>query len=97
MADNNIDVNSGSAVDLEASQRQKGQLNDETTLYNSMLQTYGYRVNATSDTVEAQLDTATAENAPIGAGLSAFGSLLGNNKFTGWIGGTGAGAATTTS
>ncbi|MFZ0207638.1 MAG: hypothetical protein WAL59_16325 [Roseiarcus sp.] len=75
LAANNIDVNSGSSVDLEASQRQKGELNDETTLFNSQLQAYGYRVNATSDTAQAQLDEATAENAPVGAGLSAAGGL----------------------
>ena len=37
LAANNIDVNSGSAVDLEASQRAKGQLDTQNTLYNSMI------------------------------------------------------------
>jgi hypothetical protein len=84
----NVDVNSGSAVDVEASQRAKGQLDAETTLQKSMVEAYGYRVNAVSDTGEAQLDTATAENAPIGAALGAFGDLAANAKFTSWIGGT---------
>jgi hypothetical protein len=93
LAANNIDVNSGSAVDLEASQRAKGQLDAQTTLQKSMVEAYGYRVNATSDTGEAQLEQDTATNAPIGASLASFGSLAGNSKFTTWIGGTGAGAA----
>ncbi|MFZ0205952.1 MAG: hypothetical protein WAL59_07520 [Roseiarcus sp.] len=84
LAANNIDVNSGSALDLEASQRAKGQLDTENTLYNSEIQAYGYRVNATSDTGQAQLEEATAQNAPIGAGLATFGGLLSNDKFTGW-------------
>jgi hypothetical protein len=88
LAASNIDVNTGSAVDLQASQRAKGQLDASTTLYNSMVQAYGYRTTAVSDTAEAQLDTATAQNAPIGAALASFGGLAGNAKFTSWIGGT---------
>ena len=88
LAANNIVTTSGSAVDLEASQREKGQLDASTTLYNSMVQAYGYRTNAVSDTAELQLDNRIATNAPIGASLGAFGGLLGNNKFTSWIGGT---------
>ena len=56
------------------------------------IQAYGYSVNAASDTAQAGLDEATAENAIPGAALGATGTLLGNNKFTGWIGGTDAGA-----
>src|SRR5277367_3707601 len=37
LAANNIDTNSGSAVDLEASQRTKGQLDDSNTLYNAQV------------------------------------------------------------
>jgi hypothetical protein len=88
LAANNIDTNTGSALDLEASQRAKGQVDASTTLYNSMIQAYGYRINATSDTAQAGLEEATATNAPIGASLAAFGVLAGNAKFTSWIGGT---------
>ena len=90
-AANGVDVNSGSAVDVQASQRETGQLDTQNTLYNSMIQAYGYRVNATSDTAQAGLEEATAENAPVGAALSATGSLLGNSKFTGGISDTGGG------
>jgi hypothetical protein len=88
LAAKNIDTNSGSAVDLEASQRAKGQLDDSNTLYNAQVTAYGYRTNAVSDEAEAQLDQTTATNAPIGAALGAFGSLAGNSRFTSWIGGT---------
>jgi hypothetical protein len=66
-------------------------LDTETTLNNAQDTAYGYRVNAVSDTGQAQVDEATAENAIPGAALTATGSLLSNNKFTGWIGGTDAG------
>jgi hypothetical protein len=88
LAANNIDTNSGSAVDLEASQRAKGQLDDSTALYNAQVQAYGYRTNAVSNEAESQLDQMTATNAPIGAALASFGGLAGNAKFTSWIGGT---------
>jgi hypothetical protein len=63
-------------------------LDAQTTLYNLMVQAYGYRTNAVSDEAESQLDQMTATNAPIGAALGAFGSLAGNARFTGWVGGT---------
>jgi hypothetical protein len=88
LAANNIDTNTGSALDLEASQRARGQLDASTTLYNAQVQAYGYRTNAVSNEAESQLDQMTATNAPIGAALGAFGSLSGNAKFTSWIGGT---------
>lgn len=81
-AANNIDVNSGSALDVQASQRAKGQLDAETVLQKAQTEAYGYRVNAVSNEAQAGLEEATAEDAPIGAGLSAAGSLAGNSKFT---------------
>ena len=87
-AANGIDVNSGSALDLQASQRAKGQLDAQTALQKAQVEAYGYRVNAVSDTGQAQLEQDTAQNASIGAGLATFGSLAGNARFTSWIGGT---------
>lgn len=82
-----IDVNTGSAVDVRAGQREVNQLDSETVLNNSQLQAYGYRTQAASDTSQAALDEATAKEAPIGAALSATGGLLANasgisNKWT---------------
>lgn len=77
-AANNIDVNTGSAVGVQAGQRETSQLDTETVLNNAELQAYGYRTQATGYTAQAGLDTAQAEQAPIGAAIGATGSLLSN-------------------
>src|SRR5262245_10005795 len=41
-----IDVNAGSAVDVQASQREVNKLDTETVLHNAELQAYGYRAQA---------------------------------------------------
>ncbi len=75
-AANGIDVNTGSAVDVQASQREVSQLDTETVLNNAELQAYGYRANATNFQAEAGLEQQKAEQAPIGADLGAAGNLL---------------------
>lgn len=77
-AANGVDVNSGSAVDVQAGQRETGELDAETVLSNAELQAYGYRTKAVSDTAQAQLDTAQGAQARIGGDLGAAGSLLGS-------------------
>lgn len=88
LAANNVDVNSGSALDVEAGTRQKGELDQETIANNAELQAYGYQVTATADEAQAGLDKATAEQAPIGAAIGATGSLLSNSSAIGfkWLG-----------
>lgn len=71
-----IDVNTGSAVDVQQSQREQGQLDAETVLHNAQLEAYGYRSQATGFQAQAGLETATAEQAPIGAGIGAAGTIL---------------------
>lgn len=85
-----IDVNTGSAVDVQRSQREKDQLDTETTLNNAQLQAYGYRTQATGFTAQSELDKATAEQAPIGADIGAAGGLLGSASSIGfkWSGGS---------
>lgn len=73
-----IDVNTGSAKDVQVSQRETGQLDSETVLNNAELQAYGYRSQATGFEATAGLETEEAEQAPIGADLSAAGGLLGS-------------------
>lgn len=75
-AANGIDVNSGSAVDVQAGQRETGELDASTVLNNAELTAYGYRNQASSYTAQSQLQTAEAEQAPIGADLKAAGGLL---------------------
>ena len=62
-AANNVDVTSGSAVDVQQTQRELGQLDVETTVNNANLQAYGYRSQATGYTAQSGLETATAANA----------------------------------
>jgi hypothetical protein len=83
MAANGVDVNSGSAVDLQASQRAKGQLDAETTMQKAQQEVYGYRVAATSDTAQAQLDEAQSQNDLVGGVLGAAGSLGSSSKYLG--------------
>jgi hypothetical protein len=72
-----IDVNTGSAVDVQAGARTAEKLDTETVLNNAMLQAYGYRSQATGYKAEAGLHEAEAKQAPEGAELAAAGGLLG--------------------
>jgi len=75
-AANGVDVNSGSAVDVQATQRMQNQLDTANTLNNAELQGYGYRVQAINDTAQAQLYQSQANEAVPGAILGATGGLL---------------------
>lgn len=77
-AANGVDVNSGSNLDVQASGRELGQLDTETTENNALLQAYGYTTQATNFTAQAGLEQQEAAQAPIGAALAAGGGLLGN-------------------
>lgn len=100
-AANGIDVNSGSALDTRATQREMNQLNTETTAANAALQAYGYRTQSTNFQAEAGLEQMTASNALAAGGIGAVGSLLGGASSLGlkWSilqnvsGNTGAGIA----
>ncbi len=88
LAANNVDVNTGSAKDVEASTREKGVLNEETTANDAELKAYGYQTQATGFEAQAGLDNATAAEAPIGAAIGATGSLLSGASSVGfkWTG-----------
>lgn len=85
-AANNIDVNSGSAVRVQAGEREAGALDTATTLSNAELQAYGYRNQATGFTAEAGLKQFEAKEAPVGADFTAAGNLLSKASSlpTGW-------------
>jgi hypothetical protein len=93
-AANNIDVNTGSAVDVRASEREAGVLDTATVLSNAELESYGYRSKATGYTAEAGLLGTQAEEAPIGAGIGATGSLLSGASSVGFKFGGGSGGNT---
>lgn len=71
-----IDVNTGSAVNVQVGEREANQFSTENVFHNDLLQAYGYRVNAENATAESQLDTAKSEEAVPAAALSATGGLL---------------------
>jgi hypothetical protein len=75
IAANNVDVNSGSALTVQESQRGSGQLSQESTINDALLQAYGFRTQATADTAQAALDTSEAASAIPASLLSAAGSL----------------------
>jgi hypothetical protein len=88
-AANNIDVNSGSALDTQVSERQAGLLSQESVANNALLQAYGYRTQATGYQAQAGLLQGQAETAIPGSILSGGGSLLSNaallpSKFSMW-------------
>lgn len=71
-----IDVNTGSAATVQASQRETSQLDTETVLNNALLQGYGYRAAATGYQAEAGLDTLKGQNAMVAGEIGAVGSTL---------------------
>jgi hypothetical protein len=88
-----IDVNTGSAVDVQAGERETNQLNTETVFQNDLLKAYGYRVNAENFQSEAALDTAKADEAVPASVLAAGGGLLSSaasvgGKWGGALGGS---------
>lgn len=92
---NNIDVNTGSALDVETGTREESRLDAQTVMTNAELQAYGYKTAATNFTAAAGLDEAEAAQAPIGAAIGAAGGLLSNASSLGfkWSGGTGGSSA----
>lgn len=77
-AANGVDVNSGSNVDVKATQRAESQLDTDTVMNNALLKSYGYRTQETSYLAQADADKAEAAEAPIGAAIGAAGSFLSN-------------------
>lgn len=75
-AANNVDVNTGSAVNVQQSQREQSKLDTETVLNNAELTAYGYRAQATGYGAQAGLETLTEEEAVPAALTGAAGNLL---------------------
>lgn len=72
-----IDVNSGSNVDVQVSQRQANKLDTEQLFHNAMLTSYGYRVKANDYEAEARLQDATAQNALAAGSTASDAALMG--------------------
>lgn len=76
LAAGGVDVNSGSAADVQTTQREFGQLDTEQTRQNAQLQAYGYRSQSSNFTAEAALEQQKADQAPIAGAFTAAGDLL---------------------
>lgn len=95
----NIDVNSGSAVDVRSSAASLGELNALTIRNNAARQAYGYRTEATSFESESQMkDKAASEDETAGwiggvtsllSGASSLGSEWSKFQYEGVLGGGG--------
>ncbi len=72
----NIDVNSGSARDVETSAAKLGALDALTIRSNTAREAYGYQVAATSDTAESQLLTQQAGQERTAGDIGALGTFL---------------------
>jgi hypothetical protein len=76
LAAGGVDVNTGSAADVQTTARELGDVSTQTVAQNAALQAYGYRTQATGYTATAQLESAAAAEAPIEGAFSAGGDLL---------------------
>ena len=85
-----LDVNTGSAVEVQASQRELDKLDAETVLHNASLDAYGYRTQATNFEAQAGLHDMEADQAEPAGYLGAAGSMLSNVSSLGfkWQSGT---------
>ena len=85
-----VDINTGSAVDVQVGQRMTDQLDTENVLNNAELRAYGYRVQGENFESEAKLDEMKGEQAKTAGYLGAAGSLLSNaSSISGKWGGSG--------
>ena len=91
IAANGVDVNTGTAKDVQTSAREEEQLNTLNVTNKSALEVYGYRAQQSNFQAEEQLYNNEAEEAPIGGFLGAAGDLFGG--VSGLGGGTTAGAS----
>jgi hypothetical protein len=88
---NNLDVNSGSAADVQQSQRELGFLDTATVANNAAQEVYGYGAQKESFQAQANLLDTESVLDPIGGVVGAAGTLLSNPSFDNLIGGGGAG------
>ena len=90
MAANGVDLTSGSAVDVLASTKYVGNVNDAIIADNAARAAWGYQVAATSATNEQQFYSAAADQVdPLAAGAGSFLSTAGSvaDKWTQTYGG----------
>ena len=84
IAANGVNVNTGSAVNVQKSENETNALDTANVVQNANLQAYGYRTQAASFENQANLDDMEASNATKGADISALGGLLGSASSIGF-------------
>ena len=77
-AANGLDVNAGSAADVQVGEHEMGDLNARTVSNNSALQTYGYSAQAGDYQAQANMDQAEVGYDIAGGVLSGAGAALGS-------------------
>jgi hypothetical protein len=80
IAANGLDVNSGSAADVQTSQRELDSLDTATVANNAAIQVYGYKTQATGYEAQSKLDRAEATDAYASGAFKAAGDILGNTS-----------------
>lgn len=83
IAANGLDVDTGSASDVEKTQAETGSLATQNVVNAAALQAYGYRSNETSFQAQSGLETAEAGQAETAGDISAAGGLLGGASSVG--------------
>jgi metal-dependent amidase/aminoacylase/carboxypeptidase family protein len=73
----NIDVNSGSAVDVRSSASELGELDALTVRSNAARTAFGYETQAAADTGQSQLENYESDAATTAGDIGAGSSLLG--------------------
>lgn len=73
-----VDPNSGSAADVQVSQRELGGLDQATVSNNAALEVYGYKTQAQSFEAQSKLDESEVGYDIAGSLLSGVGKLAGN-------------------
>lgn len=74
----NVDIHSGSAAQVQASQAGIASENQMMIRSNASRKAYGYEVEATNMLNEAKMDKAAGSNALVSGALNAGGSLIGS-------------------
>lgn len=76
-AANNVDVNSGSALDVRSTAAELGQLSAINIRSNAARSAYGYQTKAASEESQSQLDTFSGEQSSLAGEVGAGSTILG--------------------
>lgn len=83
LAANGLDVNSGTPLAVEDTEKETGALGTQRVIDASSLQAYGYRSQGSNFGATAGLDTAEASQATTAGNLAAAGGLIGGASSVG--------------